>query len=50
MWTQHPHFPGKNWQLEDPAGQAVEVVRPIRDEIRTRIEALVAVIDTKPQA
>ncbi|MEV6667384.1 arsenate reductase ArsC [Streptomyces nigra] len=43
-----PVFPGKqylDWVLEDPAGQGVEAVRPIRDEIRTRVEALVAEID-----
>jgi arsenate reductase len=40
-----PVFPGKrylDWQLDDPAGQGVEAVRPIRDEIRTRVEALLA--------
>ncbi|VXB93021.1 Arsenate-mycothiol transferase ArsC1 [Arthrobacter sp. 9V] len=39
-----PYFPGKryeDWVLEDPAGQGVEAVRPIRDEIKTRIENLV---------
>ncbi|MEO3941527.1 arsenate reductase ArsC [Paenarthrobacter nicotinovorans] len=39
-----PYFPGKryeDWVLEDPAGQGVEAVRPIRDEIRTRIENLI---------
>ena len=38
-----PIFPGKryeDWKLDDPAGQGVEAVRPIRDEIKTRIEAL----------
>lgn len=38
-----PVFYGKrylDWELEDPAGQGVEAVRPIRDEIRTRIEGL----------
>ena len=38
-----PVFPGKrylDWKLDDPAGQGVEAVRPIRDEIKTRIEAL----------
>ena len=42
-----PVFPGKryeDWQLADPAGQGVEAVRPIRDEIRGRIEALIAEI------
>jgi len=40
-------YPGKryeDWKLDDPAGQAVESVRPIRDEIRRRIEALIAEI------
>lgn len=39
-----PIFPGKryeDWELEDPAGQGIEAVRPIRDEIRGRIEQLV---------
>ncbi|MFE0765585.1 arsenate reductase ArsC [Streptomyces smyrnaeus] len=43
-----PVFPGKkylDWALEDPAGKGVEAVRPIRDEIKTRVEALVAEID-----
>jgi protein-tyrosine-phosphatase len=42
-----PVLPGKryeDWQLADPAGQGVEAVRPIRDEIRGRIEALIAEI------
>ena len=37
-------FPGKryeDWKLDDPAGQGIDVVRPIRDEIRTRVEALI---------
>ena len=40
-----PIFPGKryeDWALSDPAGQGVEAVRPIRDEIRSRIEVLLA--------
>ncbi|MEX5270971.1 arsenate reductase ArsC [Kocuria sabuli] len=40
-----PFYPGKryeDWALEDPAGQGLEAVRPIRDGIRRRIEALVA--------
>jgi arsenate reductase len=40
-----PVFPGKrylDWTLEDPAGQGVDAVRPIRDEIRKRIETLTA--------
>lgn len=38
-----PVFPGKrylDWQLEDPADQGVDAVRPIRDEIRRRIRGL----------
>lgn len=38
-----PFFPGKryeDWKLDDPAGQGIESVRPIRDEIKRRIEAL----------
>ena len=40
-----PIFPGKryeDWKLEDPAGKGVDAVRPIRDEIKTRIEKLLA--------
>ena len=40
-----PYFPGtryEDWQLDDPAGQGIDAVRPIRDEIRARVEALVA--------
>jgi protein-tyrosine-phosphatase len=48
-----PYFPGKrylDWVLDDPAGQSVEQVRPIRDEIERRVRALleelgVAVVD-----
>lgn len=39
-----PYFPGRryeDWALDDPAGQGIDVVRPIRDEIRTRVERLV---------
>ncbi|CAM5488451.1 arsenate reductase [Streptomyces avidinii] len=48
-----PYFPGKtylDWQLEDPAGQGVEAVRPIRDEIKALIEGLIAEIDAKSKA
>ncbi|SPL98829.1 Arsenate reductase [[Actinomadura] parvosata subsp. kistnae] len=40
-----PIFPGKryeDWKLDDPAGQDIEAVRPIRDDIRRRIEKLLA--------
>ncbi|MFF7299313.1 phosphotyrosine protein phosphatase [Streptomyces sp. NPDC008265] len=43
-----PYFPGKrylDWTLQDPAGQGVEAVRPIRDEIRRRIRDLIAELD-----
>ncbi|MFB7940887.1 phosphotyrosine protein phosphatase [Streptomyces sp. CC53] len=39
-----PVFPGKrylDWTLEDPAGQGVEAVRPIRDEIKKLVEGLI---------
>ena len=45
-----PFFPGKtylDWPLEDPAGQGVEAIRPIRNEIRSKIEDLIAEIDAK---
>ena len=40
-----PIFPGKryeDWVLQDPAGQGVEAVRPIRDEIKSRITELLS--------
>lgn len=46
-----PYYLGKryeDWVLDDPAGQGIEAVRPIRDEIRARIEALIASLE--PQA
>lgn len=39
-----PFYPGKryeDWVLDDPAGQDLDHVRPIRDEIRARIETLI---------
>ncbi|MFJ6698002.1 arsenate reductase ArsC [Streptomyces sp. NPDC091272] len=45
-----PVFPGRrylDWQLEDPAGQGIEAVRPIRDDIRKLVENLLA--DIAPQ-
>jgi protein-tyrosine-phosphatase len=44
-----PFFPGKryeDWKLDDPAGQGIEAVRPIRDEIRRRIEELIASLES----
>ena len=43
-----PVFPGKryeDWELTDPAGLGLEQVRPIRDEIETRVRALLASLD-----
>ncbi|WAL49191.1 arsenate reductase ArsC [Rhodococcus pyridinivorans] len=40
-----PVFPGKSyrdWVLDDPAGQGLEAVRSIRDEIEAKVEALIA--------
>ncbi|WP_028047477.1 arsenate reductase ArsC [Cellulomonas sp. URHE0023] len=48
-----PYFPGKryeDWVLEDPAGQGIESVRPIRDEIRVRILDLLADLGVTPVA
>ena len=42
-----PFFPGKryeDWQLDDPAGRGIDAVRPIRDDIKGRIEGLLAEI------
>jgi arsenate reductase (thioredoxin) len=42
-----PIFPGKryeDWELEDPAGKDIETVRRVRDDIRGRVEALIAEI------
>ena len=39
-----PFYPGKryeDWVLEDPAGKGIDAVRPIRDEIRRRVEQLI---------
>jgi arsenate reductase len=46
-----PIFPGtryEDWVLEDPAGKGVDSVRPIRDDIRGRVEQLIA--ELLPQA
>ncbi|NDC48991.1 MAG: arsenate reductase ArsC [Micrococcales bacterium] len=45
-----PFFPGKiyrDWVLADPAGQGIEMVREVRDEIKQHVEALIAEIDAK---
>ena len=48
-----PVFPGKryeDWQLDDPAGQGVDAVRPIRDEIEGRVRRLLAELDVPVEA
>ncbi|MCD9145377.1 arsenate reductase ArsC [Streptomyces albireticuli] len=48
-----PVFPGKrylDWKLEDPAGQGVEAVRPIRDRIKVLIKGLIAEIAPETSA
>lgn len=48
-----PYFPGKrylDWQLADPAGQGIDAVRPIRDDIHTRVEALLRELGRGPSA
>ncbi|MFI1783451.1 arsenate reductase ArsC [Streptomyces rubiginosohelvolus] len=45
-----PVFPGRtylDWALDDPAGKGVDAVRPIRDEIRRRVDALLAEIGSR---
>ena len=47
-----PFYPGKryeNWVLDDPAGQGVEAVRPIRDTIRRRVEAMIEQMQPVPR-
>jgi arsenate reductase (thioredoxin) len=47
-----PSFPGKrylDWQLDDPAGQGIDAVRPIRDEIRRRVEQLLIQLPFSPR-
>ncbi|MBF0689445.1 MAG: arsenate reductase ArsC [Cellulomonas sp.] len=46
-----PFYPGtryEDWQLDDPAGQGIEAVRPIRDEIRARVLALLDELGVSP--
>lgn len=43
-----PVFPGRrylDWELDDPSGQTAEGVRPIRDEIESRVRRLIADLD-----
>jgi arsenate reductase len=42
-----PVFPGKryeDWELDDPAGQPIDRVRPVRDAVRARVEQLIATL------
>ena len=46
-----PFYPGKryeDWKLDDPAGQGVDAVRPIRDEIRARVVDLLRSLGIEP--
>lgn len=46
-----PYYPGKryeDWELTDPAGQGIETVREVRDEIRARVEQLIESLDVEP--
>lgn len=46
-----PFFPGKrylDWTLDDPAGQGVDAVRPIRDEIKRRVRKLLEELGVEP--
>jgi protein-tyrosine-phosphatase len=48
-----PVFPGKrylDWELTDPAGKGVDEVRPIRDEIDSRVQGLLAELGVDPSA
>jgi protein-tyrosine-phosphatase len=48
-----PFFPGKryeNWELADPAGQSVDAVRPIRDDIEERVRRLLTDLNITPVA
>lgn len=46
-----PFYPGKryeDWALDDPAGQGIDAVRPIRDEIKQRVQNLIASLNLEP--
>ena len=43
-----PYFPGKryeDWVLDDPAGQGIDMVRGVRDDIKNRVQALIRSLD-----
>lgn len=46
-----PHYPGtrhEDWPLTDPAGQGLDLVRGVRDEIKTRVEQLIVSLEAPP--
>jgi protein-tyrosine-phosphatase len=48
-----PYYPGttyEDWQLSDPAGQGIDVVRPIRDEVERRVRDLLTRLGVEPAA
>ena len=48
-----PIYPGKryeDWELDDPAGQGVDAVRPIRDDIKARVRVLLDSLGVEPSA
>lgn len=48
-----PYFPGKrylDWKLDDPAGQGVDAVRPIRDDIEQRVRNLLTELGVRARA
>ena len=48
-----PYYPGKryeDWALDDPAGQGIDAVRPIRDDIRGRVLRLLDELGVQPAA
>ena len=49
-----PIYPGKryeDWELDDPAGQGINTVRTIRDDIRARVQRLIAdLMQTQPES
>jgi arsenate reductase (thioredoxin) len=48
-----PYVPGKryeDWDLDDPAGQGIDAVRPIRDEIAERVRTLLSSLGVEPES
>ncbi|HEY4669220.1 MAG TPA: hypothetical protein VIH05_05545, partial [Tepidiformaceae bacterium] len=47
-----PFYPGKrylDWEVDDPAGQPLQAVRRIRDDIRERVQGLLAELGVEPE-